>query len=326
MSNPYPWHQSQWQFWQNQQGRYGHAYLLAGASGLGLNEFARQMAKSLLCLAPNTPCNVCQACGQFEQNQHADFFALEVLEGKKEIGIDQVRQLTQDLMQTAHQGGFKVAILQEVEHLNRSAFNALLKTLEEPPLGTVLILTSHQISQLPATIISRCLKIDFTTPTLDISQAWLNNQSESFEPALIKRSLQLNWGAPLDAYRWLQQQNWQQDQAWKEDMTALSQGKKSVNQVVAAWLKWSEPEQIFNQFYWLSVSRIRRAFYRSQDGWNPQWFQFQQQVLQAKLDWQQNANKELLLESLCLLSLQLLQQPDRLPNVFASQWIRGKWA
>lgn len=326
MMQPYPWQADQWQFWLNQQGRYGHAYLLSGASGLGLPDFAAWMAKSLFCSGEHKPCGQCHGCTQFDHQQHADYFELQIAEGKKEIGIDQVRQLTQDLMQTAHQGGFKVAVLHQVELLNTSAFNALLKTLEEPPMGTVLILTTHQISRLPATIISRCLKMDFTAPTLDISQAWLAQQAEQFDEKLVKRALRLNWGAPLDAYQWLQNQGWEQDQAWQQDLQALSSGQKSVNQVVGEWLKWEQPEQVFNQFYWLSVSRIRRAFYQQQDGWNPQWFQFQQQVLQAKQDWYQNANKELVLESLCLLSLQLQQGREDLPNVFASPWIRGKWA
>lgn len=301
----FPWQAEQWNFWQSQIGRHGHAYLLAGTAGLGLVEFAKTLAQSLLCVAENAPCKQCKACHQVANDLHPDLILLDILEGKKEVGIDQIRDLTADLMQTSHQGGYKVAILPEVEHLNTSAFNALLKTLEEPPAKTLLVLTTHQIKLLPATIISRCLKIDFIAPEIAQSQAWLQAQG-SFSPELINRSLQLNWSAPMAALRWLQAENWQQDEAWKQDMAAVSNGSKTISEAVAAWLKWEEPEQVLNQFYRLSVQKIRAEVYKAQT--NPKhWFAFQQAVLQAQQDWRQNANKELLLESLGLQCLQAIQ-------------------
>lgn len=320
----YPWQQTQWQFWQAQLNRVGHAYLLAGASGLGLTEFARQMAKSVFCQSDQPePCGQCAGCMQFDESTHADFVQLEVLEGKKEVGVDQIRQLTQRLMQTSHQGGYKVAILQEVEWLNASAFNALLKTLEEPAERTLLILTTYQISRLPATIISRCQKMSFTAPPVKQSQAWLAQHGA--DEQLIKRALRLNWGAPLAALNWLEQKGWEQDESWQNNIQALQSGRESVSQVVTAWLKWPEPERVFDQFYLASVTEIRRAFYQQAE-LNRNWFQFQQALLQAKQDWRQNANKELLLESLCLLFLQANQVNVPLAEVFQGEWIRGRWA
>ena len=321
----YPWQMSQWQFWLAQQARIGHAYLLTGVSGLGLSEFARMMAQNILCQTGNA-CGQCSACRQFDEANHPDFFQLEVLEGKKEIGVDQIRLLTQNLMQTAHQGGYKVAVLKQVERLNASAFNALLKTLEEPPARTLLILTSYQLNRLPATIVSRCQKIGFTPPNLEDSQAWLVEQQPGLVAAQYKRALRLNWGAPLAALAWLNQQGWEQDEAWHKAIDGIKQGRQSTNQAVADWLKWPEPSKVFDYFYLTSVQEIRRACYQ-QSPLNGAWFSFQQQVLQAKLDWTQNANKELLLESLTLLFLQIQSgETVILDSVFSSDLIRGTWA
>jgi DNA polymerase-3 subunit delta' len=123
----YPWQVTQWNFWQAQFARLGHAYLLTGSHGLGLTEFAQQMAQSLFCENLNA-CGACIGCRQFLEHTHSDYVQIDTLEGKKEVGVEQVRQLTQKLMQTSHQGGYKVAVLPEAERLNSSAFNALLKT------------------------------------------------------------------------------------------------------------------------------------------------------------------------------------------------------
>jgi DNA polymerase-3 subunit delta' len=320
----YPWQQAQWSLWLAQFERLGHAYLLTGTHGLGLTEFAQQMAQSLFCQS-HTACGQCAGCHQFLEHTHVDFFQLDVLEGKKEVGVEQIRQLTQKLMQTSHQGGYKVAVLPEVERLNTSAFNALLKTLEEPPEKTLLILTSYQLERLPATIVSRCQQLAFNAPSMQDSQAWLLTQTNNeMDDARGKRALRLNWGAPLAALDWLNNQAWLQDEAWQTDIHDLVTQRKTPSDCASAWLKWPNPEAVFDQFYLLSVSAIRQALYQQQ-GVKTQWFGFQQQVLQAKRDWLGNANKELLLESLCLLYLALQSETSSpLPNIFSDSRIRGR--
>ncbi|UQB42985.1 AAA family ATPase [Thiomicrospira microaerophila] len=319
----YPWQQDQWQSWLAQFERLGHAYLLTGSTGLGLTVFAQTMAQSLFCQRHDA-CGQCSGCRQFLERNHIDFFQLEVLEGKKEVGVEQVRQLTQKLMQTSYHGGYKVALLPEVERFNTSAFNALLKTLEEPPQQTLLILTSYQRDRLPATIVSRCQQIAFSAPVLAESEAWLAQQIQNLSPQLCKRALRLNWGAPLAALDWLNNQAWLLDEAWQANLTELVKGQTTPSNCAGVWLKWPCPEKVFDQFYLLSVNAIRRGFYQQQP-LNPNWFSFQQQILQAKLDWQGNANKELLLESLCLLYLAL--QSDNsltIPTIFTDTRIRGR--
>lgn len=301
----YPWQQAAWQQWLSQSGHLGHAYLLSGTAGIGLTEFAEEMAAGLLCQQPGlAACGQCPQCHQFAQATHPDVFRLSVLEDKKEISVDQVRGLTEQLYRSSHQGGYKVALIEEVERLNHSAFNALLKTLEEPPERTLLILVSYHASRLPATILSRCRKLSFVTPPMDVAMTWLHLAQPQADEALLKKSLRVNWGAPLTAKTWIEDKGFEFEAEWQQDLKALRSGKQVVSQVVEKWLKHDQPDIVFDFFYLWSVMAIRAALYNGKVDWNPNWMVFQKLVLQAKQVWQQNANKELLMESVCLAWLQ----------------------
>jgi DNA polymerase-3 subunit delta' len=106
-------------------------------------------------------------------NQHPDLARIVPIEDSKQLRIEQVRELAQELSLTSHQGGYKVGILSPAESMNRFAANALLKTLEEPPARTLLILVASQPSRLPATILSRCQKLKVRAPTRAESLEWL---------------------------------------------------------------------------------------------------------------------------------------------------------
>src|SRR5581483_3689892 len=94
-----------------------------------------------------------------ERDLHPDWIQVQPVDDSRQIRIEQVRDLAQELSLTSHQGGYKVGVLSPADVLNRFAANALLKTLEEPPPRTVLILVATQPSRLPATILSRCQRI-----------------------------------------------------------------------------------------------------------------------------------------------------------------------
>ncbi len=343
-----PWLNQAWQQWLQLSQRLGHAYLISGPQGIGLADFAKQIAHSVICQIPNQElnnglaCGQCHSCHLFSSQQHPDFFTLARLEEKKEITVDQVRELIYKLNETSHQGGYKVVWIDGVEYLNQSAFNAILKNLEEPAAQTLFLLTTHQIDRLPATIISRCQLLSITPPPLSAAVEWLHQQSPQADEALIKRALRLNWGAPLDALNWTNEGLFEEDQQWKNDLKQLQAGRKSVTQAVASWLKWQEPERVFDYFYQWSVSAVRSTMYQDSNAEinsekNHQvqnWLRFQQAVLNAKQFWQRNANKELLLENLCIEWLQI-QQPtispetgtfEPLNSVFSNQLQRGTLA
>jgi len=106
-------------------------------------------------------------------NQHPDLIRVHPVDDSKQIRIEQVRELAAELALTSHQGGYKVGILSPADTMNRFAANALLKTLEEPPPRTLLILVATQPSRLPATILSRCQKLRVRAPTRAESLEWL---------------------------------------------------------------------------------------------------------------------------------------------------------
>ncbi len=298
----YPWLEKQSEFWQQQlNSSLGHVYLLLGADGIGINNFAKNMAKDLLCKSINrAACNNCLQCNLFNKNNHPDFFHVTTLEDKKNISIEQIRNLNKKLFTTSHQGGYKVAFIEQAENLNISSFNALLKTLEEPPLKTTIILTSFQKHKLPDTILSRCLKIDFTSPSLIEGANWLQNSLPTTDKALIEKSLKINWLAPLNAKSWLENKQFEQEQAWQDDLKILQANNISTTKIVAKWLKYEDPVIVFDYFYLWTVSVVRKAFYQQQIDFNPNWLVFQKMILQAKDVWYKNANKELILEAVCL--------------------------
>lgn len=331
----YPWLEQSWQQWQQLQSRMGHAYLLSGPQGIGVEQFVAKAVQSVFC--QQTPvgqaCGQCSPCHLFSTQQHPDYFVLKRLEDKKEIVVDQVRELVYTLNETSHQGGYKITWIDGIEFLNQSAFNALLKTLEEPTPNTLFLLTTHQIDCLPATIKSRCQLFNLTPPPIAEAVLWIQQQAPQADEKLIKRALRLNWGAPIQALNWIEQGLFEEDNQWKNDLKQIQSGRKTASQAVAEWLKWQQPERVFDYFYQWSVSAVRSVMYQQNSEANdvdlmqPQnWLRFQQAVLTAQQHWRGNANKELLLETLCLEWLEIQQSLAPLQSVFQSRIQRGQLA
>jgi len=333
-----PWMHNQWQQWCQLSDHLGHAYLLSGPKGIGIESFVDAAVQKRLCLQPNTDgaCQQCQGCHLLQGHQHPDYYHLTRLEDKKDITVDQVRGLLHKLNETSHQGGYKVTWVEGVEFMNSSAFNALLKTLEEPADNTLFLLTTHEIGRLPATIKSRCQQLNFTPPVLPDAVNWLHQAAPQVDLKLVKRALRLNWGAPLQALQWIEEGKFEEDAQWKEGLKQLQSGRKTVSQIVAEWLKWSSPVSVFDYFYQWSVSAVRSVTYQSHESpsWAANltaeqslqlqnWLRFQQATLQAKEHWLSNANKELVLETLCLEWLEVQQIAEPFQSIFQSKLQKG---
>lgn len=150
---------------QIKTGKIGHAYLFTGSRGTGKTTTAKIFAKSINCLSPvkGCACGKCENClGKNEQN-------LDILEidAASNNGVDEIRELRESVKYPPVNGKYKVFIIDEVHMLSTSAFNALLKTLEEPPQYVVFILATTEVHKLPATILSRCMRFDFKLVSLD---------------------------------------------------------------------------------------------------------------------------------------------------------------
>ncbi len=143
-------------------GRVAHAYLFTGARGVGKTSMARILAKSLNC--PNAvdgdPCNQCDVCESIARGSDVD---VQEIDGASNRGIDDIRQLRANVNVRSMRSRYKVYIVDEVHMLTKEAFNALLKTLEEPPPSVKFVFCTTEPNKLPDTILSRCQRFDFGT-------------------------------------------------------------------------------------------------------------------------------------------------------------------
>jgi DNA polymerase III subunit delta' len=154
--------------------RMPHALLIHEAPGTGGEWLATWAAALVLCEhASAAPCGECVACRRVAAAAHPDVTWLRPQEDSRQIRIEQVRELSAELALTSHGGGYKVGIISPADALNRFAANALLKTLEEPPARTLLILVASEPSRLPPTVLSRCQRIRIHAPARGESIAWL---------------------------------------------------------------------------------------------------------------------------------------------------------
>jgi DNA polymerase-3 subunit delta' len=180
--HPLPWHAGIWATLCERAlaGRLPHGLLLAGQEGIGKRHFASAFATWLLCErkpdGQQGACGECRSCAQWLAGSHPDTVLMTPETGKREIRIEQVRGLLERLSLTRHYGGHRVVRVQPAESLNINAANALLKTLEEPPEGTVFLLSSALPRSLPATVRSRVQHVRMAPPSPAQAIAWLEAQ------------------------------------------------------------------------------------------------------------------------------------------------------
>jgi len=142
-----------------ESGRVGHAYLFTGSRGTGKTSLARVFAKTLNCIKKDSePCNECPFCLAANQGISLDLIEIDAA---SRTGVDDIRELNDSAMVAAPGGGYKIFLIDEVHMLSKSAFNALLKTLEEPPKHVVFILATTEPHKILPTVLSRVQRFDF---------------------------------------------------------------------------------------------------------------------------------------------------------------------
>ena len=163
--------------WALEKDRLHHAYLFVGPEGVGKRTVALSLAMAIQCREKvGDSCGGCADCAQVQGGNHPDVRVVGPLTGKKEIAIQQVRELEKELSYRAFSGRKKIAVVDPAFLMNFSAQNALLKTLEEPPKNSLLILVSTSTGGLLPTLLSRCLRLSFAPLPTEMVAAFLATQ------------------------------------------------------------------------------------------------------------------------------------------------------
>lgn len=230
----YPWHGALWSALARQFEQLPHALLLQGRPGLGKHDFAVQLAQALLCeqARDGVACGQCHSCRLFAAGTHPDLAGIGQVEDAKNITVDQIRALGDFLSLRPHTAARKVVIISPAEAMNINAANSLLKLLEEPPLGSMLLLVTSHPARLPATIRSRCAHLLFRLPASTAGQAWLQSRSAGGNASAL---LSLAGGAPLLAQTLAREEFPQLRTQLLQDLAALSHGREHPVSCAARW-------------------------------------------------------------------------------------------
>ncbi len=297
-----PWHEGLWKRLQDRRrgGTLPHALLLTGPAGLGKEQFAFQFAWSFLCEHPRRnglPCGECKGCSLVSASSHPDFLWVTRPPASKEgtvadldkrtirvnhnaeppersgkqILVDQTRALIETLDLTSLMGGGKVVVITPADRMNRNAANALLKTLEEPSAGTLLMLVATEPGRLPATVRSRCQRIAFTPPTPALAEPWLEQALPRTSPERRVELLALAGGGPLRAVTLHDSGALERRQNARLQFAELLEGHQDPVAVGRDWARDPGPAEALNWLrYWSqNLIRVRMAGEKDMPGTGP---------------------------------------------------------
>lgn len=269
-------------------GRLGHGLLLCGPAQLGKRLLAERLAQRMLCTARDSagePCGHCRSCQLFENRYqrdpaeqrpdgmpahpfghsgHPDLTCVGYEWNDKarpprlrtELVIEQIRLISEKLSLTPQYGGAQIVILDPADAINHAACNALLKTLEEPQPGRYLWLISANPMRLPATIRSRCQRLEMRLPPLDEAQAWLLAQGHA--DAIAREALTAACGHPGLADRWLRDGGLELRREIATDLQAIGRGDKSPLDTAKRWADAADLDQRLRHAADLALSEAGR--------------------------------------------------------------------
>lgn len=215
--------------------RLPHGFLFRGPQGVGKSLFARGLAAAINCKDVNRvgACGICSSCKKFRSQNHPDFMVLEPEKGV--IKIDRIRELTKEIGFPPYESEYRVVVLKDVQLMRREAGNALLKTLEEPPHGNILVLTADSSKEVLPTLISRCQVLPFTSLSQPQTVTLLKQQGVSEEEANLLAGL--SEGSPGRALLLMQTE---MVDIWKAAVTFISDKKVDLDRDVTLLLRLAE--------------------------------------------------------------------------------------
>lgn len=303
MLKPLPWQEELWLRVTTLvlQNRLTHALLLAGPSGVGKRHFAQALTAFILCeKRSGYACGECRSCLQLTAGHHPNALHVqrEVDEKtgkqKRDISIDQIREVGERLSLSSHYGQAKVAMIDPVDALNANGSNALLKTIEEPPANSHLILISERPQNLPATLRSRCQRIRLAAPEREQALEWLGHSADAAD-ALIQAH-----GAPLRARELLNSDHLQRGRKWAAELSAIADQRRDPIVVAADICKEKDIAPVFLEWLltWLSL-QLKEHIQRGSSATGID--TLIQETLLASRRLSSNAMPQLVIESLLIL-------------------------
>jgi DNA polymerase-3 subunit delta' len=254
---PLPWHTAVVRQVESAVARdhLPHALLLHGPAGLGKLRLAEWIAQGLLCTETRghlEACGRCAGCRLVTAGSHPDLSITTPEEGKQQLSVDQVRAVSDWLAMTSHQQGWKIAIIDPAQLMTIAAANSLLKTLEEPPARSLLILVASTLQGMPATLRSRCQRLGVPRPATAVALEWLGRTTSHPVSAPL---LEFSGGAPLKALE-VHQAFATLDEEMRASLGDLLAGRADVTRVAPFWAKEAFPDRLAWLDLWLmSVAR-----------------------------------------------------------------------
>lgn len=240
MLNVLPWQKGHWQQLQLviRNNRFPHALLLSGPYGIGLDQFSHCLSAGLLCRNPTESinfCGQCKSCHLHKSGNHPDVYLLRPEEDSRQIKVEQIRELIGFINLKSQYEGYKIVIINPADAMNRSAANTLLKTLEEPPALSLLMLITHRPNLLPVTIRSRCQHISLKPVFNEDALNWLKDQHA--DPEQVKQLLTMAGGAPLAALELIDNNSIGKQKMILDDLELL---QKKQNDPIKVADKWNQ--------------------------------------------------------------------------------------
>lgn len=308
---PLPWQQELWLEVTALalQGRLAHALLLGGPQGVGKRHFARAFSAFLLCESRSGyACGHCRSCQQFEAGSHPNYLWIQrsvdekTGKEKRDISVDQIREFSEKLQLTGHYGQARVGFIDPVDAVNTNGINALLKTIEEPPDNTHILLVSERPMNLLATLRSRCQRLRFSIPEQKAALGWLQEHHQSGDAHLLACAN----GAPLRVVELKQAGLIERYQEWTQALLELAAQKRDPLAIAANLGKDKDQTTAFLEWLQQWLAQLLRRKLTRADAFAvalpvTALEQLLREALEAQRKLAENANPQLLMESLMVL-------------------------